>query len=211
MKNIIILLSLCFLINASADSAPSFTPMPKMVSSAETNSIDVSNLDEQQSKSVMDYLLAQKHIPYSFVEDGCYTQAHEIYQILQKYNIITGKAFILPNAGLLYPEALRSVVNPSFSGWRYHVAPFILVDGEVRVLDPTLGKEALSLKNWAKRQNKDSDNAEVEFILRQGSYMFHDSSYQPQDSGIERLQDLVRLRAELGENEFWWQFEQGWI
>jgi hypothetical protein len=209
MKNLIILLGLCFLLDLQAGPELSFTPTPKQVSSEQTNAVAASNLDHNQAQDVMKYLLGLTHIPYDFVEDGCYTQAHEIHLLLQERSIVTGKVFILPKSGLLYPEALREKAYPFFAGWNYHVAPFILVDGAVRVLDPTLGKQALTLEQWAERQSRDLD--EVDFVFSDGSFMFHDSKYQPETSGIERLQELVRFRAELGDDEFWWQYEKGWL
>lgn len=73
----------------------------------------------------------------SFDNYHCYRRAHILSYQLEKENIISGKAFFFKGDKHEMPK-----------NWYYHVAPYILYNGEEVVLDKGLFDGATYLKDW---------------------------------------------------------------
>jgi hypothetical protein len=116
-------------------------------------SFEVSVVDENIVQSLFIQLANQPHIPFKYPEGGCNSKAHEMSRLLEKFGIITGKAFI---EGKLRVETLNG--PKGYVEWGYHVAPFLYVEKqgrlEIYVLDPSIFNKAVPLKEWQKIQVK---------------------------------------------------------
>jgi len=176
------------------------------------------------SKEQADQLFAEfSMIPYmmfDYLHDGCFARAHEFTLIAMSNSIEMGKVFLTDNEDMasLYPqEWINNSSAPipyGFVGWRYHVAPYVLVEakGELvpYVFDIGVSNSPKSVEQWVASLTKNEQGATLVFSDR--AYMFEGSSYPVGDvsniAGQIRDQELIR---ELGISEYLFQLEQGWL
>ena len=176
------------------------------------------------SKEQADQLFAEfSMIPYmmfDYLHDGCFARAHEFALIAMANSIEMGKVFLTDKEDVasLYPqEWINNSSAPipyGFVGWRYHVAPYVLVKVKGKlipyVFDIGVSNNPKSVEKWISSLIKDEQGATLVFSDR--AYMFEGSSYPVGDvsniAGQIRDQELIR---ELGISEYLFQLEQGWL
>ena len=85
--------------------------------------IDISIISEEYAVELFNLLASQKHIPFEYPEDGCYSRAHEMSRILKEMGVTTTKTFL---EGRLRVETDNS--PKGYVEWWYHVAPMVAVE-----------------------------------------------------------------------------------
>ena len=130
-------------------------PQKSTVEDINGDQIEISLITKQKAIDLFNEMASQKHIPFSYPQDGCYARAHEMSRLLAKQGIITTKVFIEGD--------LRVDTKNSPSGyveWWYHVAPIVKVqDGskeELYVFDPSIFDRPVPLREWVEIQTKHS-------------------------------------------------------
>ena len=95
-------------------------------------------------------------LKYHRSETGCFARAHLLGQRLQDLGVEAGKMWFEPTfmVGKLNP-ILNGKTERGNQEWRFHVAPFILVDNngkiEERVVDFALNSKAMPLKEYKEK------------------------------------------------------------
>lgn len=159
------------------------------------------------------------YMPNKYLEDGCYARAHELMLIAQENGLDFGKAFLQrPESGypLLFPQTMKkgASFHPSFAGWKYHANSFVMVekDGEVvpMVFDIGVAGRPQTIDEW--KNNLSTKPNEVKLIVRQKDYVFDDGNYNsPRQSIIHNLIETQTLIDEIGQDEYNFRVEQGWL
>lgn len=181
-----------------------------------------------QEVSVISYEEAQKlfelfskipYMPDKYLEDGCYARAHELMLIAEKNGLDFGKAFLQrPESGssLLVPKKLKegASFHKHFAGWKYHANAFVMVekDGQVvpMVFDIGVASRPQTIDEW--KNNLSTEPKKVKLIIRQKDYVFDDGNYSsPGQSIIHNLIETQNLIDEIGQEEYNFRVEQGWL
>jgi hypothetical protein len=123
---------------------------------------------EAEANKLFKELANQKHIPFDFPDDCCYSRAHEMCRITNEKGVKCGKVW---NYAHDYPggAGLKADTPNHPDGhvnWRYHVAPTVKVcdsDGKTRdmVMDPSLFGGPVTIDEWKKRQQDDKSKIET--------------------------------------------------
>jgi len=125
-------------------------------------------ITEAEANKLFKELASQKHIPFDFPDDCCYSRAHEMCRIMNEKGVKCGKAW---NYSHDYPggDGLKAVTPNHPDGYvnvRYHVAPTVKVhsgDGKTMdmVMDPSLFDKPVTVDEWRKRQQDDKSKIET--------------------------------------------------
>ncbi len=174
--------------------------------------ISITTLSPNAITIIFNSLHQINYIPFEFIEDGCYAQAHEISLVLEEFNIKSAKVFIMPTTDkLLYPKIQQAKLDKNFVGWKYHVAPLIIssFEGveEFIVLDPTTGNTPQTIEQWAKNMGLSKDEYKIEITPLEK--IFNDRNYTTKESIIGDLIKMNEQRKEMGEDMFWWAYDKG--
>ena len=93
------------------------------INSPTGSEFNVSVVSEKFAQELFQEMVNQAHIPFAYLEDGCYARAHEVSRLLVKKSVITGKVFV---EGDLRVKTKNS--HKGYIEWWYHVAPTLIVD-----------------------------------------------------------------------------------
>ena len=180
----------------------------------------VSVLSIEQADQLFSEFSMIPYMMFDYLHDGCFARAHEFALIAMNNSIEMGKVFLTDKEDIasLYPqEWINNTSAPipyGFVGWRYHVAPYILVriKGELvpYIFDIGVSKKPKLVDEWVTSLTKNQQGTALVFSDR--GFMFEGSSYPAGDisniAGQIRDQELIR---ELGISEYLFQLEQGWL
>lgn len=180
----------------------------------------ISVLAEEQADQLFAEFSKIPYMIFDYLHDGCFARAHEFALIAMVNSIEMGKVFLTDKEDIasLYPqEWINNSSAPipyGFVGWRYHVAPYVLVkvEGELvpYVFDIGVSLKPKSVEQWVASLTKDEQGTTLAFSDK--DFMFEGSSYPVGNvsniAGQLRDQQLIR---ELGISEYLFQLEQGWL
>lgn len=180
----------------------------------------VSILSEEQAKKLFKAFEDVDYMLYKYMDDGCYIRAHEFALIAERFGIKMNKSFLLPEEGsLLFPDeafkANEKAFMSGFQGWKYHVAASVYVqkeDGSVEpyVFDVGTQKKEMNYEQWKSSLNPKGQKSSVK--TRPSQFIFDDSNLaMPGESVIDWLIERQEQIDELGEDEYMFRVEQGWL
>lgn len=180
----------------------------------------ISILSEQQAQDLFNAFRSIEYLPFEYLDGGCEARAHEFALIAERHGINMLKAFMVPeNDGLLYPKKFEYDPNApflnAFQGWRYHVAPSVVVRGEdgshrLMVFDVGPTDEPTNIREWIGQLSPSGSTPEI--IYRNRDYIYHDGNYtSPNRSIISSVIETQRQIEELGESEYVFRVMQGWL
>lgn len=186
----------------------------------EGDSLSILTVDE--ADKLFKKLSEVEYMKFDYLHAGCEVRAHEYSLIAKENGIEMGKAITMYgneiDSGGLYPKEWAKKVEKGeeipvpdgFVGWRYHVAPYVLVKdkGEIKpyVLDMGIAKKTKTLSEW----NSSLKNLEEEetrtFVIDRG--FLHPDDKRPRKAGesfIETEINKRKLIREMGifEFEYW--------
>jgi hypothetical protein len=179
--------------------------------------LDVSVLTMAEAQKLFKEFSEIPYMPYKYVDNGCFDRAQEFALIAERNGITMGKMFINEEDRLLYPKRYPDKNNRPFlkyfDGWKYHVAPFVMVDTgkgiEPFVFDVGTAASIQTVSNWKNSLSNNPENTKI--TVRDRRYMYLDSSYQSDQSSIASSINTIKLIEELGEAEYVYRWEQGWL
>jgi hypothetical protein len=135
--------------------------------------ISVAVVSEEYSLRLFQEMTMQKKIPFGFPEDGCFARAHEMAFQLGLKSIYAGKVFASGVFRLANEKAAKGAVS-----WSFHVAPFVIVDTgkelQIRVIDPSLFYEPVTLKAWLEALVVHS-KAKLKSVYLTNRFVYHPS------------------------------------
>ena len=182
---------------------------------------EVSILTEEEAQKLFEEFSKIDYMKFDYLHDGCFARAHEFALIAKEHGIEMGKVFLSENNGSarLYPKEWlgnsKAPVPNGFVGWRYHVAPYVLVKKEGKlvptVLDVGVSPKAKPVHDWQLDMIQGHPE-KFTTIYRDRKYMYEDgrSTYEGQSNIGGQFEDQ-RLMRELGIDEFIFRREQGWL
>lgn len=149
--------------------------------------IELTQLSEDDAFAIFTDMAMREDIPFEFLMDGCYARAHKMVRVLEANGIIAGKAFI---EGELYADSKFGEV-----GWRYQVAPVIMVKkGNAvvpYVLDPSLFSKPVPQTEWkAKIMSKSKSKFTREYYTNRFAYDTDDRMTNNTSYSDESLEDM---------------------
>lgn len=145
--------------------------------------IKISSVSPQTLNDIFQYLKSLDHIPFGYAKDGCYARAHEMAMILEEKGIKSGKVFL---EGDLKVKKGKEDIK-----WWYHVAPIIMSQDEVYVLDPSIFNKPVKLQTWINIQTKHNDNKyDSKYITNRFYYTPNDKEKHLKKYEKEDLEDV---------------------
>src|SRR5262245_9780041 len=155
-------------------------------------------ITEAEANKLFKELASQKHIPFDFPDDCCYSRAHEMCRIMNDKGVKCGKVW---NYAHNYPRGGLEAVTPNHPdghvNWCYHVAPTVKVqggDGKTKdmVMDPSLFDKPVTVGEWKKRQQDETSKIETT----------DDKPYfrEPGDNRLSEDNDGAKTKAKLAEH-----------
>lgn len=109
----------------------------RYIGSKVINNPSVTVLSEEKAQELYRFMAAKSYIPRAGVAGGCEVGAYQIAMSAENLKIFVGKAFL---------------TGPLINSWVYHVAPFVLVsvDGKLvpYMLDLVVGGKAIPISDW---------------------------------------------------------------
>ncbi len=181
---------------------------------------EVSVLTEEQARELFIEFSRIEYMKFDYLHDGCFDRAHEFALIAKNHGIEMGKVFLrdAEESASLYPKEWLgkedAPVPQGFVGWRYHVAPYVLVKKGNELVpftfDVGVSEGPKSLQDWQKDLNPRNKRHRTTFKDR--GFLFEDSRWELGDESsiAEQIEDQNRIR-ELGIDEFLYGREQGWF
>lgn len=137
-------------------------------------------------------------IPFLYPEDGCWARAHEMCRLFIDKSVQPEKVWIY---GDLHAATQNS---PSCKvGWRYHVAPTLLVStgatSEIYVIDPSLFLEPVRRVIWFDVQGDSSaifksSDASVFYRNKKGEQLY-DPNYTETKKDLAIYRNQLKLRS----------------
>ncbi len=139
-------------------------------------------------------------IPFFYPENGCWARAHEMCRLFIAESVQPEKVWIY---GDLHAATQNS---PSCKvGWRYHVAPTLLVStvaaSEVYVIDPSLFLGPVRRAIWFDVQGDpsatlESSDASIYYRSKGGGYVvYDDASYTKTQRDLATYRNQLKLRS----------------
>lgn len=182
----------------------------------------ISVLTKEEADKLFKAFSEVDYMKFDYLHGGCEIRAHEYALIAKANGIEMGKAMTMYgdriDRGGLYPkewtEKVKSgeeiPVPEGFLGWRYHVAPYVLVkDGdEIKpyVLDIGIANKPKTLKQWNTSLIK-STKKETRTFVKDRDYLHPEDEYKrkPGKSFIGTEISKQKLIREMGyfEFEYW--------
>lgn len=192
--------------------------------SGETQSFkgdEVSVLTEDEANNLFEEFSKIDYMKFDYLHDGCFARAHEFALIAKRHGIEMGKVFLSDKNedASLYPQEWLDSPNPpvpnGFVGWRYHVAPYVLVKkgGQLvpTVFDVGVASRPKSVSEWQESMIQDPLD-EYRVTYRDRAYIFEGGNSTSEDrSNIAGQFEDQQLMRELGVDEFLFRREQGWL
>ena len=175
---------------------------------------------EQRAKDLFDLMnsgscdpcnAAAPCITFKYPNDGCYARAHEMCRMMSLQSEAPEKVWIYSSSdNNLRPDTSN---DPNcVVGWRYHVAPTLLVStsgGDKKmVIDPSLAAGPVLVDDWKSTQN--DAGASIEYS---GASIYYksmgdptgstDNDYSQTNSALSHFRDLLNIRcAQYGPSPF---------
>ena len=130
----------------------------KLEFSPYSDTIQVNHLHKNIGELLFKYV--KEHIDFIQYDDlnNCDLRSHLICTVLEKkfYNLKTGKVWLFADSKLaskknLYKDKNYSNLSQktgSFT-WGYHVAPFVIIEHDTLVIDPTTQSSITPIRKWA--------------------------------------------------------------
>ncbi len=181
-------------------------------------------LTKEQADRLFKAFSEVEYMKFDYLHAGCEVRAHEFALMAKANGIEMGKAMTMYGdeigSGGLYPQEWKDLkknnkktqipVPDGFIGWRYHVAPYLLVkDGdEIRpyVFDIGVAKKTKTLGDWRKSLINATTEETNTFVRDRGH--LHPDDKNPRREEVSYIgtelnkQELIR---EMGiyEFEYW--------
>lgn len=180
----------------------------------------VTILSEEEAQRLFKEFSRIEYMKFDYLHDGCFDRAHEFSLIAKEHGIEMGKVFLSDKneVAALYPKEWKTKKDPpvpvGFVGWRYHVAPYVLVEKEGKltpfVFDVGVAKKAKALEEWKSDLHPKKEDHDV--IFRDRSYLFKDSRWKKgnESSIADQLEDQELIR-DMGIDDFLFYREKGLI
>ncbi|MFT6071002.1 MAG: hypothetical protein ACJAT2_002851 [Bacteriovoracaceae bacterium] len=182
----------------------------------------ISVLTKEEADKLFKAFSEVDYMKFDYLHGGCEIRAHEYALIAKANGIEMGKAMTMYgdriDRGGLYPkewtkkeEAGESIpAAEGFVGWRYHVAPYVLVKekGVVRpyVLDVGIAEKTKTLNEWNSSLISLKEKKTRTFVKQRG-YLHPDDKTPrvPEKSYISTEINKQKLIREMGyfEFEYW--------
>ena len=122
-------------------------------------------------------------IEFNYANNYCEDRAHAMAKIIDGQNITTAKVWIFVK-GIFknkFPKVLKvedknKVNKKGYLGWKYHVAPVVVVNRQNRldtlVIDPALCSEPVTINEWQGLMNYKNDipKEELFWIIKDWKY-----------------------------------------
>lgn len=126
----------------------------------EPEQVSISVISPNKAEELFKKFVQNKDIPFRFPLEGCYARAHEMARMAEKEQVVLGKAFV---EGML--QVKTDLKKYPTAQWGWHVAPIVYVKmpsgkNEMMVMDPSLFKKPVPLKEWKERMLDTSDGFE---------------------------------------------------
>jgi len=182
--------------------------------------VEISVLNKEDADKLFLELSKIDYMQFDYLHDGCALRAQEFALIAKENGYELGKAMLShkDGAGLFPKEWINNSEAPvpeGFFGWRYHVAPVVLVkdkDGKIEpyVMDIGVAGKLKKLKEWSKDMEPNEKRVRLEVTDR--SHIFPNSRVRDlENSWIDGQLEDQKLIRELGIDEFLFRREQGWL
>jgi hypothetical protein len=145
-----------------------------------SDNVAFTTISESEAQTLFDTLANLDYIEFRYANNHCEDRAHAMsYEIAQK-GIKAGKAWIFVR-GIFdnkFPKVLKindanKVGKNGLLTWKYHVAPVIMSEkGDTLVLDPSLCKTPVTLKEWFYKMNVKDDVVldDIFFLIKDWQY-----------------------------------------
>ena len=180
-------------------------------------------LTQEEADKLMRAFEEVEYMKFDYLHDGCEIRAHEFALIARANGIEMGKAMTMYgneiSSGGLYPKEWTRLaeqgaqdkipVPEGFVGWRYHVAPYVLVqDGdEVRpyVFDIGIAKKPKTLSQWNQTLTNATREKTRTFVKDRAYIHPLDNAPRKEESHIGTELNKQELIREMGyfEFEYW--------
>jgi hypothetical protein len=112
-------------------------------------------LPQERVNQEFNKLAAQKHIPFDYPDDCCYSRAHEMCRIMREHGIQGRKIWNYGHGWKNNRSTLRLETKNHPNGyvnWRYHVAPVVAVQKDSSevdmVMDPSIFDKPVLIDKW---------------------------------------------------------------
>ncbi len=186
----------------------------------------ISVLTKEQADELFMAFSEVDYMKFDYLHAGCEIRAHEYALIAKANGIKMGKAITMYgdeiDRGGLYPKEWTDKekkgeeipVPDGFVGWRYHVAPYVLVkDGDSvkpYVLDIGIAKKTKTLSEW-NSSLKNLDEKETRTYVKSSGYLhpYDKNPREPGKSFISTELNKQKLIREMGIFEFEYWDEKG--
>ncbi|MBK26787.1 MAG: hypothetical protein CME70_22490 [Halobacteriovorax sp.] len=182
----------------------------------------LSVLSPEEAEKLFKAFYEVDYMQFDYLHAGCEIRAHEYALIAKANGIKMGKAMTMYGTeidrGGLYPKEWKEKdkagekipVPDGFIGWRYHVAPYVLVkDGDKikpYVFDMGIAKKPKTLKQW-NSSLKNMDEKETRTFTKGSDFLhpYDESPREPGKSFIGTELNKQKLIREMGiyEFEYW--------
>lgn len=191
--------------------------LPKDLPMGEYEGDQLTILTKDQADKLFKAFSLVDYMKFDYIHAGCEVRAHEFTLMAKANGIEMGKAMTMYgesiSEGGLYPKEWKGKnsdeipVPEGFVGWRYHVAPYLLVkDGnEVRpyVFDIGVAEKRKTLGQW-NTSLTDAATKETRTFVKDREYL-HPDDLHPRKEGVSYIQTELNkqeLIREMGFFEF---------
>ena len=186
----------------------------------------ISILTQEQADKLFKAFEEVAYMKFDYLHAGCEIRAHEFALIAKENGIEMGKAMTMYgdeiDRGGLYPEEWERMrkqgktppVPEGFVGWRYHVAPYVMVRQGDQVIpyvfDIGVAQEKKTLGQWNKSLTH-ATQRETRTFVKDRAYLHPDdrNPRQPEQSYIQTELNKQELIREMGIYEFEYWNEKG--
>jgi hypothetical protein len=131
----------------------------------EVEGVEVSSVDKSTGQRIFDILGSKDYIPFDYNVDNCQARAHEIAFTLENLGITTGKVFIYPTQEKDRFKVASPYALDGMTSWGLHIAPFLVIDGKVMVIDPSLASNPLETREWQNLFTSHNPSMEVKIVF----------------------------------------------
>ncbi len=186
----------------------------------------ISVLTKEEADKLFKAFSQVEYMKFDYLHAGCEIRAHEFALIAKANGIDMGKAMTMygdtVDRGGLYPDEWtqkekrgETIPVPSgFVGWRYHVAPYVLVkDGnEIKpyVFDIGIADRPKTLSQWNKSLDFNKDKKTKTFVKERDFLHPLDRGPRPENTSyIQSELNKQELIREMGIFEFEYWDEKG--
>jgi hypothetical protein len=179
----------------------------------------ISVLSKEEADKLFKAFTELDYMKFDYLHSGCEIRAHEYALIAKANGIKMGKAMTMYGdklaSGGLYPKEWTKKekageeipVPEGFVGWRYHVAPYVLVKdgGEIKpyVIDIGIAEKPKTLKKWKTSLIKSTEKETRTYVKnRDFLHPLDEKPRKPDTSFIGSEISKQKLIREMGFSEF---------